>query len=294
MDAVLNFFESYSYLIYLVAQNAILALSVYVTLMAGQLSLACIGFMAIGAYASALLVMQGGVPYPLAILLAALLSAVVALVIGRPILRLKGVYLAITTVGFSELVRFLALNWGFLGGAMGLSSIPQMARTWHVFLFLIVILYAFHMLQRSGYGRALVAIGHDETAAKSMGIPTARYKAMAFVAGAVMASVSGSFSAHYSFYISPADFSFSQAVLILIFAVFGGLGSHWGPVLGAVTLTLLPEVFRFLQDWRPIIYGVSVLIVVLFFPGGLLSLLRLIPLPGRSSGGRAASQGARS
>ncbi len=77
---------------------------------------------------------------------------------------------------------------------MGLSNIPQLARTWHVFLFLVVILYAFHMLQRSGYGRALVAIGHDETAAKSMGIPTARYKAMAFVAGAVMASVSGSFS----------------------------------------------------------------------------------------------------
>lgn len=272
---LLHFLDSYSYLIYLVAQNAILALSVYITLMAGQLSLACLGFMAIGAYTSALLVMQGGVPYPLSMLLGACLSGLVALLIGGPILRLKGVYLAITTVGFSELIRFLALNWDFLGGAMGLSGIPQLTSTWHVFLFLIALLYGFHMLQRSRYGRALLAIGRDETAAKTMGIPTARYKVMAFVAGAVMASVSGSFSAHYSFYISPADFGFSQAVLILIFAVFGGLGNHWGPVLGAVTLTLLPEMFRFLQDWRPIIYGVSVLIVVIFFPGGLLNLFKL-------------------
>jgi branched-chain amino acid transport system permease protein len=281
MGDLINFFGSYSYLIYLVAQNAILALSIYITLMAGLLSLACMGFMAIGAYGSALLVMHGGIGYPWSLLLAALLSGLVALVIGRPILRLKGVYLAITTVGFGELVSFTALNWNFTGGAMGLSGIPQLAATWQVFLFLLILIYGFHMLQRSRYGRALLAIGRDETAARSMGIPTARYKAAAFIAGAMIASVSGSFAAHHAFYISPNDFGFSQAVLVLLFAVFGGLRNYWGPILGAAVLTLLPEVFRFLQDWQPIVYGISVLAVVIFFPGGLLDLGRLFGRRGR-------------
>jgi len=178
-------------------------------------------------------------------------------------------------VGFGELVRFTALNWDYLGGAMGLSGVPQGTEGWHVFLFLAVLIYGFHMLHRSRYGRALLAIGRDETVAKTMGIPTTRYKVLAFVAGAAMASVAGSFAAHRTFYISPNEYSFAQAVLVLMFAVFGGLRSHWGPVLGALVLTILPEVFRFLQDWRMVIYGVSVLVVVVFFPEGLLELRRL-------------------
>ena len=271
----MDFLNSYGYLVFLVAQNAILALSVYITLMAGQLSLACMGFMAIGAYGSALLAMNYGVPYPLTLVLAAGLSALVGLAVGGPILRLKGVYLAITTVGFGELVRFTALNAEFTGGAMGLSGVPEGTEVWHVFLFLALLLYGFHMLHRSRYGRALMAIGRDETVAKTMGIPTTRYKVLAFAAGAAMASVAGSFAAHRTFYISPGEFSFSIAVLVLMFAVFGGLRNHWGPVLGAAVLTVLPEIFRFLQDWRMVIYGVSVLVVVVFFPEGLLELRRL-------------------
>lgn len=280
MSDFFQFLGSYNYLAYLAALNAILALSVYIMLMAGQLSLASMGFMAIGAYTSALLMMNGGMPFGVGLLGAGVLAGGIALAIGKPILRLKGVYLAITTVGFSELIRFLALNWDYLGGAMGLNGIPQVTRTWHVFLYLAVLIFLFHRLDRSRYGRALRAIGLDETAAKTMGIPTARYKTLAFAASAVMAALSGSFAAHYSFYISPSEYNFSQAVLVLIFAVFGGLGTHWGPVLGAIALTLLPEVFRFLQDWRPIIYGVSVLVVVIFFPGGLVGLLKLL-VPGR-------------
>lgn len=276
MNALFHFFSSYSYVIYLVGQNAILALSIYITLMAGLLSLSCMGFMEIGAYGSALLVMRGGVGYPWSLLLAAILSGVVALVIARPIVRLKGVYLAITTVGFSELVSFVALNWHFTGGAMGLSGIPQLASTWQVFLFLMILIYGFHVLQRSRYGRGLLAIGRDETAARSMGIQTGRYKATAFIAGAMMASIAGSFDAHHSFYISPSNFGFSQAVLILLFAVFGGLRNFWGPILGATVLTVLPEAFQPLKHWETTIYGVSVLLVVIFFPGGLLDVGRLI------------------
>jgi len=270
IDQIIGFLGSYTYLYYLIAQNSILALSVYLSLMAGQLSIACMGFMAIGAYTSAILAMKAGIGYPGSLVLAALLSSVVAIAIGGPILRLKGVYLAITTVGFGELVRFTALNWSYLGGAMGLYGIPQATETWHVVLFLALLLYGFHMLQRSRHGRALVAIGRDEMVAKAMGIPTTRYKVLSFAAGSAMASVAGSFTAHHTPYISPVEFGFSQAVLVLIFAVFGGLRNHWGPVLGAVVLTLLPEIFRFLQDLRLLIYGVSVLLVVLFFPGGLL------------------------
>lgn len=275
MQAIVDFFGSYGFLIYLAAQNSVLALSVYIMLMAGQLSLACIGFMAIGAYSSALLSMNAGVPYPFSLVLAALISASIAFLIGGPILRLKGVYLAITTVGFGELVRFTALNWDYAGGAMGLSGIPAATETWHVFAFLVLLLYGFHQLRHSRYGRALVAIGRDEMAARTMGIATTRYKIAAFVAGAMMASVTGGFAAHHTNYLSPAEFSFSAAVLVLIYAVFGGLGSYWGPVLGAVVLTLLPELFRFLQDWRMIIYGVSVLIVVIFLPNGLLEVRKL-------------------
>lgn len=275
MQAVVDFVGSYGYLIYLVAQNAVLALSIYIMLMAGQLSLASIGFMGIGAYSSALLAMNAGLPYPFSLLLAALISGGIALLIGGPILRLKGVYLAITTVGFGELVRFTALNWDYVGGAMGLSGIPPATETWHVFAFLLLLIYGFHRLRASRHGRALMAIGRDETAARSMGIPTTQYKIAAFVAGAMMASVTGSFAAHHTNYLSPSEFSFSTAVLILMYAVFGGLRSHWGPILGAVVLTMLPEVFRFLQDWRMIIYGVSVLIVVIFLPEGLLDVGRL-------------------
>lgn len=275
MQTISEFFGSYGYLIYLVAQNAVLALSVYITLMAGQLSLACIGFMAIGAYSSALMSMNAGIPYPFSLLLAALISAAIAFLIGGPILRLKGVYLAITTIGFGELVRFTALNWDYAGGAMGLSGIPAATETWHVFAFLVLLIYGFHQLQRSRHGRALVAIGRDEMAARTMGIPTTRYKIAAFVAGAMMASVTGSFAAHHTNYLSPSEFSFSTAVLVLIFAVFGGLGSHWGPIMGAIVLTMLPEVFRFLQEWRMIIYGLSVLLVVVFLPDGLLEVRKL-------------------
>ena len=272
---LLGLFDSYSYLVFLVALNAVLALSVYTTLMAGQLSLACMGFMSIGAYGSALLSMNAGLPYPWSLLLAAIISGLFAMLIGTPILRLKGVYLAITTVGFGELVRFTALNWDYVGGAMGVSGIPPATEIWHVLAFLALLVYGFHMLHRSRYGRALLAIGRDETAARTMGIRTARYKTMAFVASAMIASVAGSFAAHRTSYISPGDFGFPEAVLVLIYAVFGGLRSHWGPILGAVVLTLLPEVFRFLQDWRLIIYGVSVLMVVVFFPDGLLEFGRL-------------------
>lgn len=290
MDVALDFLNSYSYLFYLILLNCILALSVYITLMAGQLSLASIGFMAIGAYGSAMLAMSVGLPFPLSLIGAALISGAIAVLVGIPILRLKGVYLAITTVGFGELVRFTALNSNTLGGAMGLSGIPQATETWHLAVFLLLLIYGFSVLQRSRHGRALTAIGRDEMAAKTMGIPTTQYKVAAFTAGAMMASVAGSFAAHHTAYLSPGEFSFTQAVLVLIFAVFGGLRNYWGPIMGAVVLTMLPEMFRFLQDWRMIIYGVSVLLVVIFMPNGLLELTRIVDYAkGKFNKGRRAS-----
>jgi len=294
MHDVFDFFTSYSYLFYLVLLNVILALSVYITLMAGQLSLASIGFMAIGAYSSALLAMNVGLPYPLSMICAALISGTIAVLVCMPVLRLKGVYLAITTVGFGELVRFIALNSDYLGGAMGLSGIPPATETWHLAVFLLILIYGFRTLQRSRHGRALVAIGRDEVAAKTMGIPTTQYKVAAFTAGAMMASVAGSFAAHHTAYLSPGEFTFTHAVLVLIFVVFGGLRNYWGPVLGAIVLTLLPEVFRFLHEWRMIIYGISVLLVVVFIPDGLLEFGRFFRhnrnKAGRSTSGPTASE----
>jgi len=292
--------------------NILLGVSIYVTLATGQLSLGNAGFMSIGAYASAILTTRHGFPMPAGILLGSLLAAVAGVLVGIPALRLRGVYLAIATLGFGEVVRVVFINWESLtGGAVGIAAIPQMGReilaalagsgfspqslglrnnqfiALAVFLILLFItllaILFFLRLSISRVGRAYAAIRMDETAAGAMGIDTTYYKVLAFSQGALLSGLAGALFAHATSYISPADFTYHRAVEILVFAVFGGSEHLLGPVFGAMILTALPELLRFLTDYRYILYGVLLVLMMVYRPQGLIDARLVRRATGRST-----------
>jgi branched-chain amino acid transport system permease protein len=232
--------------------------------------------MALGAYAAALLGRHLDVPFPLALLAGALGAAVVAVPLGLSVFRLRGVYLAIATLAFGEVVRVVLLAGRALtGGAQGLNGIPLKTELWQVYLSLAVVAYVLWRLQGSRLGRAWAAIREDEVAAGSQGIPVRRYKLVAFVLGALVAGWAGGLSAHFTFSIEPADFAFSRAVQILVYAVVGGIPNVLGPILGATLFTALPEVLRPFKEYREIFQGAILLLVIVYLPRGLVTLAQL-------------------
>jgi branched-chain amino acid transport system permease protein len=266
-----DFLFTYQSLIDAVGINGLLALSLYVVLALGQLSLGQAAFMGIGAYSSALLTTRLQLPFPLVLLAAACLPALAALLIGRPTARLSGVYLALATIGFGEVLRIFYVNAEITGGALGLSGIPERAGFLWIYGTLAAASAGLALLCRTRIGRAMEAMRQDELAAGVMGIDLARYKLAALVASAALAGLAGAFDAHSSSFIAPGEFGFDAAVTILSFALLGGTGSPFGPVLGAVILTLLPELLRPLQDFRLVLNGLIIVLVVLFLPRGLLA-----------------------
>ncbi|WP_413299907.1 branched-chain amino acid ABC transporter permease [Bacillus sp. 1P10SD] len=267
-----DFLLSYSNLFFLMGINALLALSVYITLKAGLLTMGHAGFMAIGAYVSSLLSIHTGMPFILNVIAAMILAWIIGILIGFPILKLHGVYLAIGTVAFTELVRFVVMNMKITRGALGLTGIPKDSTILHVLIALCLIIYFFIVYEKSQFGRTLIAIGEDETAARALGIKVTFHKVFAFSTGAAIAGLAGAISSHYTYIISPKEYGFHMAVTILLFTLFGGVRNIWGPILGAIILTSLPEIFRWLGDFRLLIYGTSLLIIVLFLPKGIIEI----------------------
>jgi branched-chain amino acid transport system permease protein len=279
--------------------NAILGISIYLTLSTGQLSLGNAGFMSIGAYTSALLTIKAGLPIYLSIPVGGLAACLMATVIGIPTTRLQGIYLAIATLGFGEVVRVIILNLKITNGALGLSGIPsisvvigkkltslgiengsfgltlqQMGNFAVIFILLaILIFFVFFTirLNNSRIGRAFAAIKADDHAAEVSGINTTAYKLLAFFLGAFVAGIAGGLAAHITFYIGPKDFAYHRAVEILLFAVLGGSNVVWGPLLGSVILTSLPEILRSAAVYREMIYGSILVTMMIFRPQGLLS-----------------------
>ncbi len=279
--------------------NAILGISIYLTLSTGQLSLGNAGFMSIGAYTSALLTIKAGLPIYLSIPVGGLAACLMATVIGIPTTRLQGIYLAIATLGFGEVVRVIILNLKITNGALGLSGIPsisvvigktltslgiengsfgltlqQMGNFSVIFILLaILIFFVFFTirLNNSRIGRAFAAIKADDHAAEVSGINTTAYKLLAFFLGAFVAGIAGGLAAHITFYIGPKDFAYHRAVEILLFAVLGGSNVVWGPLLGSVILTSLPEILRSAAVYREMIYGSILVTMMIFRPQGLLS-----------------------
>jgi branched-chain amino acid transport system permease protein len=275
--------------------GALLGLSVYLPLASGQLSLATPGFYAIGGYCAALLstgwpALGGELPtYPLPSLLLELvlggsLAGLIALLIGRPVLRLQGIYLAIATIALVEILRVLNLNLPFTGGALGIFAIPQPFNDPAGYLAAATVLLALacwlcQRLERMRLGRA--------QAARSMGIDTARVKLTSFVLSAVIAGVTGVLSAHFLNTWNAKQGSFDASITTLAFVVFGGSRTWLGPVLGGLVLTALPELLRPIGDLRLVVYGLVILVGPVFFPQGLITPERLrqwrqlVPLRGR-------------
>jgi branched-chain amino acid transport system permease protein len=290
--------------------NILLGISIYITLATGQLSLGSAGFMSIGAYTSALLTTKLGLPIPIGILTGAFLAGFFGILIGIPTLRLHGVYLAIATLGFGEVVRVLFINWESLtSGAVGIAGIPHLGRTilaglrnqgfspqtlglknneftgLIVFLILLLItlgvILFFARLNHSRVGRAFQAIRMDEKAAAAMGINTTYYKILTFSQGALLAGFAGALFAHVTGYISPADFTYHRAVEILVFAVFGGGEILWGPIFGATFLTLMPELLRSLSEYRYMIYGAVLVLMMVFRPQGFIDAQMIERIKGK-------------
>src|SRR3989449_6553814 len=275
MDAVADFLAAYSTTFAIVGVNALLALSVWLTLYAGQLTLGNAAFMAIGAYTSALLGRHLGAPFPLPLAAGAVAAAALAAPLGLTVFRLRGVYLAIATLAFGEVLRVILLATPITGKGQGLNGIPPKTELWHIYLSLAVVAYVLWRVQGSTVGRAWAAIREDETAAASQGIAVRRDKLGAFVAGALIAGWAGGLSAHVTFSIDPNDFAFSKAVQILVFAVVGGIPNPLGPIFGAALLTALPELLRPLKDYRDILQGLILLLVIIYLPRGLVTVAQL-------------------
>lgn len=266
-----DFLWTYQNVVHGLGINGLLALSMYVVLAVGQLSLGQAVFMGLGAYSSALLTLKLKLSFALVLPLSCVAPVLFALAIGAPTLRLSGVYLAIATIALGEVLRAVYLNLDFFGGALGLSGIPERASLWMVYGLLAAALLAFWLIGRSQIGRAMEAIREDETAAAVMGIDVRRYRLAALLTSAMLAGFAGCLGAHASSFIGPNEYGFEPAVTILSFALLGGIGTPLAPVLGAWILTLLPEVLRGFSDMRLVFNGLIIVVAVLFLPNGLLS-----------------------
>ncbi len=284
--------------------NAILALSAYATLHAKLLSLANAGFMAIGAYGSAIFCVKLGLPLAMAMPAAVILCGVIALIIGLPVLKLKDVYLAICTLGFGEVVRVLIILLPDLtGGSTGANlstgfpyEAMKQTKTWMLLVFLGLLCYLFWALSRSRIGRAFRALRENPQAASTMGIDIVAYRSMAFLMSAMLAGAAGALYAHSVGSLDNGDFKFNRSLDILSYAVLGGSGQWYGSILGGGLLTALPILLRdwagtsvsFLKDFAQlpnILNGLALLFVVIFLPGGLVSALSIgKPRRAKSSG----------
>jgi branched-chain amino acid transport system permease protein len=258
--------------------NIMLATSLHLIIgITGQFSIGHAGFLAVGAYASAVMTMKLELPFIIAILAGGVIAAVAGMVIGIPSLRLKGDYLAIATLGFGEIVRIVLLNIDYVGGASGMQVSHLTTWPW-VFACVMITVLVIRNFTNSTHGRACISVREDETAADAMGINTTYYKVAAFVIGAFFAGIAGSLYAHNFYIIQPSNFGFLKSFDILIFVVLGGLGSLSGSVLAAVLLTI---VTTFLQDYpetRMIIYSLVLILMMIFRPQGLMGTREITSL----------------
>ncbi|SNL75610.1 branched-chain amino acid ABC transporter permease [Streptococcus pneumoniae] len=274
---VLNLF--YVQILQQIGINIILAVGLDLIVgFSGQFSLGHAGFMAIGAYAAAII----GSTSPTygaffgAMLVGALLSGVVALLVGIPTLRLKGDYLAVATLGVSEIIRIFIINGGSLtNGAAGILGIPNFTTWQMVYFFVVITTIATLNFLRSPIGRSTLSVREDEIAAESVGVNTTKIKIIAFVFGAITASIAGSLQAGFIGSVVPKDYTFINSINVLIIVVFGGLGSITGAIVSAIGLGILNMLLQDVASVRMIIYALALVLVMIFRPGGLLGTWEL-------------------
>lgn len=268
---------------------SILTLGIRILLVAGQLNAAHASFMGMGAYMSALMVMKLGWSFWICLPLAGIISALLALCIGFPILRIKGAYFVMATFAITEVFKHIWMMWkNVFGGPQGLLGVPgpdpihiagwTISFTTKVpFYYLGLILFLITLLvirriDKSRFGMALRAISQTESFAESLGVKVIWYKVLAFAAGSFFAGIAGAFWAHYTAYVSPWDFSIMSSLYMVMYAVIGGMGSFMGPVLGCFVLLGIDEMLRPLETYVPIFFGSVLILVLRFFPGGIITL----------------------
>jgi branched-chain amino acid transport system permease protein len=282
---------------------------------AGLLDLGYVGFYAVGAYTVAMLTTEhGNWPYLLAIPAAVVVAMISGVVLGFPTLRVRGDYLAIVTLGFGEIIRLTIVNSSWLGGAAGVSSIqrppdipivdipqlswetgaplldldetvtflrftgPGSAISWYWFALtvIIVVIFADRLIKNSRVGRAWEATREDEDAAELMGVPTFRFKLLAFSMGAFVGGLAGALFAGRQAYVSPQSFALLLSILFLAAVVLGGQGNRWGVIVGAFLVVYLPERFRGFEEWRVLVFGAVLMILAVYRPQGLLPPSRTV------------------
>jgi len=273
-DPVL-FWNSHTLLISQIGINGIVATSMFLVLYSSQLSLAAPGFMAIGAYTSVLMDLNWHTSFFLNVAAAVLLAGVVGFLVGLPVLRLRGVFLAIATIGFIEALRLgVILNLPITGEGLGLKNpnADPLGGVPIILVSLVVVVFVVWRLTKGRLSSAWSAIRQDEIAALSQGIFVARYKMIAFVLSALIAAYAGALEAHLNFFVDPGDsqYGVTRAVQILTFAVLGGSGYVLGPVAGALLVTLLPYIFEGAGDYINIIAGAFLIAVIVFRPQGIV------------------------
>jgi branched-chain amino acid transport system permease protein len=250
--------------------NILIAWSVYVALLAGNLSFAQGAFMAVGCYASGLLTTKLGMPLLPAMFLAAGFSAAVAVLIGLPALRVRGIYLILVTVGITFCVRVLVENLQILGGVAGLGGM-QGASLWTAASAVTVVGALLALLTFSPLQRTLDAVREDDRVAAALGINATYVKLLAFAGGAAIAALGGAIYGHFLTFVRPENFDIGISIFVVLYVILGGVNNFLGPVIGAAVMTLLPEYIRGLAEWRPTVFGLAIIVILLFRPQGLLS-----------------------
>jgi branched-chain amino acid transport system permease protein len=266
-----DFFAAYRPLIELFLLHTGYAFSQYIVLRAGVFSVANAGFAAIGAYLAAILTVRYGLPAPLAVAAAVVAGIACALLLSWPLARLRGVYQAIATLAFVQIVLSLNLYAEDLtGGAMGFNGIPKVVGTGWLVAAVVLVVYAMHAINSTRIGRAFEAVRQDEAMAASLGVSVRFHQALAFAVSGAIAGLFGALEAFHSYALEPNQFGFAFLVAGLSYVVLGGRRSIWGPVVGTAVLVALPELARSLAENRILVYGLLLIAVINFLPRGIV------------------------
>ncbi len=250
--------------------NILLAWSVYIVLLTGSLSFAQGAFMALGCYGAGVLTVKFGWALVPSTLAASCCVAILAALIGYPALRLRGIYLILVTIGITFCVRVLLENVSYVGGVAGFGGMAGGSLT--AVVIAVAIVAAFLLwITFSPFQRLCDAIREDDRVAASLGINITLIKLVSLASGAAVAAVAGSLYGHYMSFVRPESFDVLLSIYVVLYVVLGGGNNMFGPVIGAVVMTLLPEYFRVLADWRPTVFGAAILAILLIRPPGLLS-----------------------
>lgn len=260
------------------------ALSVYIILATGQLSLGNAAFMAIGAYLTSYLTVNAGVPITLALIIAAATAGIIGVIVGFPALRLKGIYLAMATLGFGEMIRSFFINFSAMGDSGGFHGMKHIS-VGYIWAWAGGILVVLMLIERSRVWLEMQAAHDDETAAGLIGLNTVAIKVSAFGVGAAVAAISGGLFAHHHVYIEPSNFGFERSIDFVLAAILGGSTLGLGSLAGAVLLIFLPELLRPIADWRLAGFGALLILVLLVRRQGILdrALLRGLAFRGQAS-----------